>query len=198
MAERMEHPDEATWERLALDELEPAERDAWFDHITGCERCSQVWRGVLALQSDARAEGLIPATPTTAASRSRSMVAYLAVAATLVVAAGGALLLRQEAPGRAVLRSSTEVQPVEGLMMAYDAAGVPTFVWTPVPSATQYRVELFTDDGRPVWTREAGTAPLPWPADAPRATGTFRWRVEARRGDDLVARSPFAVQDIPR
>lgn len=198
MAEDMEHPDEETWERLALGELDHAERDAWFDHITACERCAQVWRGVLALQAEAHAAGLIRATTPAARGWTRSTAVYLAMAATFVIAVGGAVMLRQEGPGRAALRSSTEVQPVEGLMMAYDAAGVPAFVWTPVPSATRYRVELFTDDGRPVWTREVETAPLPWPPDAPRATGTFRWRVEARRGDDPVARSPLTVQDIPR
>ena len=60
MADNMAHPDEATWERLAVGELDAAARDAAFDHILECERCSRIWRGVLTLKSEAEAQGLIP------------------------------------------------------------------------------------------------------------------------------------------
>jgi hypothetical protein len=90
------------------------------------------------------------------------------------------------------------VAPVEGLMMAYAADGVPTLVWTPMPDATRYRVEVFTDDGRPVWDRETAAPPFGWPADEPRVKGAYRWRVEALNGDVVLARSRFTPMELSR
>jgi hypothetical protein len=49
------HLDEAAWERLACHELTPLERSEAIDHIVGCLRCAQIYRGVLMVQGEAPA-----------------------------------------------------------------------------------------------------------------------------------------------
>lgn len=97
MANDNGHPDEATWDQLSSGELDAAARDAVFDHIVACERCSRIWRGVLTLKSEAQAQGLMP--PDVAVSRAwlRSPGLQLALAATLVVVVGGVLVNRRPA-----------------------------------------------------------------------------------------------------
>src|SRR5690349_3854619 len=133
-----DHLDEATWDRLASDAIDPSARDHAFDHVVECAHCSQVWRGILALKSEAETQGLIPAAPSSPPLwRSRYMA--LAIAATLVIAVGGVLLTRRPVPESGTVRSTSEVKTIEGMMMAYDSAGVPTLVWPPAFAATSYR-----------------------------------------------------------
>jgi hypothetical protein len=87
------HVDAAAWERIASGEIDPADRDAAFDHVVQCEACSRVWRGLLDLKSEAEAQGLMPGAPATS-SWFRSPVAALAVAASVIVVSG-LIVLRQ-------------------------------------------------------------------------------------------------------
>jgi hypothetical protein len=186
------HVDEATWDRIVSGELDDHRRTELFDHITACNRCAAIWRGVLSLQEEAAKEGLMASEIPWWKSR----LAPLAAAAALVIAIGGVMIMRQ--PGTDTLRSTAGLATVEGLMMAYAADGMPTLVWTPVPDATRYRVEVFTDDGRPVWDRETATPPFRWPDDQPRAKGAYRWRVDALNGDTVTARSPLTPMELSR
>jgi hypothetical protein len=189
------HIDEATWDRIAANQIEPGDRDRVFDHVLECEQCARVWRGVLALHADAEAQGLIArAAPTTSWT---SRLLPLAAAAVLVLAIG-VMVMRQQQPGDEQVRSAAGVATLEGLMMAYAADGIPTLVWTPVPEATRYRVEVFTDDGQPVWEQEAASPPLRWPERAPRVKGAYRWRVDALNGETLVARSRLTPMELVR
>ena len=54
------HVDEHTWDQIVGEEIDPAARDAAFDHVIQCEDCSRVWRGILTLRSEAETQGLIP------------------------------------------------------------------------------------------------------------------------------------------
>lgn len=197
MADNLAHPDEATWERLAVGELDAAARDAAFDHITACQRCSRIWRGVLTLKHEAQAQGLIPGDAPARAAWLRSPVVQLALAASLVLAIGGIVLLRQPTGDQTTMRG-TALAEVEGLTTTKGADGVPAFAWTPLSGATGYRVEVFSEDGRPVWTREVNAPPARWPADVLRTAGTYRWRVEALNAGAVVARSRLAEIEVTR
>jgi hypothetical protein len=190
------HIDDATWDRIVVGELDDDRRGELFDHIAACDRCAGIWRGILALQDAAAAEGLVEREPAPGSVWRR--VLPLAAAAVLVVAIGGLLMMRQSQPVQEPTRSAAGLAAVEGLMMAYAADGVPTLVWTPVPEATRYRVDVFTDDGRPVWQRDAASPPLKWPDDAPRVKGSYRWRVEASDGDTVLARSRLMPMELSR
>jgi len=192
-----DHLDEATWDALAGSDADAARRDAAFDHVVACERCSRIWRGVLALRAEAETLELIPQAPAHTTTWWKSPVVQLAAAASLLVVIGGLYASR---PGTApeVTRTTNAMAPIETLMTAYGNDGVPAFVWVPIVNVDRYRVEVFTDDGRPVWTREVAQPPAAWPGDIPRQTGTFRWRVAALRGDDVVARSAIVAVEITR
>jgi len=203
------HLDEATWDRLAGGELDEAGRGAAFDHITACERCAQIWHGVVALQEEAAAQGLIERHEATAPARWLgrrsageggwpSWLVPFAAAALVILALGAVFLTRSQAPQPDVMRTGSGLASIEALMVAYTPDGVPAFVWAPVADATRYRVEVFTDDGRPVWSREADRPPAPWPADVPRSPGTYRWRVEALKDGATIARSSIATAEMTR
>lgn len=191
------HLDDAAWERLATNEVSDLERDRYFDHVTSCAKCSVVWRGILELRKDAIAQGLIPAEASVRTGW-QSRYLPLAIAATVLLAVGGLYINTRPASPPGTLRSVEGIAEIEGVMMAYNPEYVPTFVWPPVVSATQYRVEVFSEDGRPVWSRIQTAPPLPWPADVTTAKGTYRWRVEALKGDAVVARSRLTAMELTR
>lgn len=195
------HLDEAAWERLATNELTESERDGLLRHVMACADCSEIWKALLALRHDAAAEGLIPATVQTRRPLWRSPFIPLALAATAILAVSGVLVVRQPAPGTATatVRSGGALAAVEGLMVADTSDGVPAFVWTPVPEATHYKIEVFFEDGRPHWTNDAvGAPPTRWPADVSRSKGAYRWRVEAHGANGAVARSRLMVMELSR
>ena len=200
MANHIEHPDEATWDRLAHGEIAAPERDALFDHITACEACSQIWRGVLTLRSEAQDQGLIPRDATARAHWLRSPVVYLAVAASLVAVISGVVLNRQTVTDlsgdRSAMRSNGAVTVND--LAASTANGATTFTWTPLPAAAGYRVSVFSEDGLPVWTREVAAPPLAWPSDVARTAGRYRWRVEAIGDGTVRATSRLSVLEVPR
>jgi hypothetical protein len=191
------HIDESTWDRIVANQIEPDARDRVFDHVLECDDCARVWRGVLALQEEAAAAGLVARERPAAPRWWQSGLVPLAAAAALVIAVSGVLMTRQP-PETATVRSSTAIPALDGLMMSHSSEGVPMFIWTPVPGAARYHVELFTDDGRPVWSREVDAPPMRWPGDVPRSTGTFHWRVEAIGPEGVTARSRLTAVEISR
>ncbi|MDP3716357.1 MAG: hypothetical protein Q8T13_01155 [Acidobacteriota bacterium] len=193
---RSPHVDEAAFERLVLNEVGAAERATLFEHITGCASCARVWRGLLELRREAETEGLIPAAVAPVPIW-RSPIVALAVAATLVVVIGGVVLNRQTSDDSTTLRSGTTVG-VEELSAVAGAGGTPTLSWSPVPAATSYRLDVFSEDGQLVWTRDVTAPPLSWPDDVPRSAGLYRWRVEALAANAVVARSRLAELEVSR
>lgn len=194
-----DHLDAEAWDAIAANTLDPIRRDAAFDHVVACDSCTRIWRGIMALQADAEQERLIEApSPSRTASSWRTQLVPLAAAAALILVVGAAWLVRPSGPEPETLRNGTTMAAIDALMVAYAPDGVPAFVWAPVAGATRYRIEVFTDDGRPVWARELEQPPASWPAETPRAAGTYRWRVTALNGETMTARSPIAVAEIPR
>lgn len=192
------HLDEAAWEHLAVNQLTGAEREALLRHVLACADCSEIWKALLGLKRGAEAEGLLPSPNPARRPLWRSTFVPLALAATVVLAVAGILMTRQPAPTTPVVRGNSAIAPIEGLMMAYSAGGVPTLIWTPVPGAARYRLEIFSDDGRPLWSGEVAAPPAAWPSGAPRAVGAYRWRVEALGSNGAVARSQLAAVELPR
>ena len=159
---------------------------------------SRVWRGILTLKSEAETQGLIAPAATAPSPVWRPRLVPLAAAAALVIAVAGLVISRAPSPDADAVRGEAALPSIDGLMMARDPDGVPTFVWPPFATAERYRVEVYSEDGRPVWSGEVGTPPARWPADVPRATGAYRWRVEAVSGGAVVARSRLTAVGIVR
>ena len=197
-ADRGSHLDDAAWQRLGAGDAVQSERDLSFAHIMSCAECSTVWRSVSLLRQQAEAEGLIERRSAPGRSVFRSFFMPIAAAAAVVLAIGIVVITRQPASVDNTVRSATALAPVEGLMMAYASDGTPTLVWTPLAAATTYRVEMFSEDGTPVWTKDVAAPPLRWPAEMPRDKGTYRWRVEAQDADGAVARSRLMPLELTR
>jgi hypothetical protein len=68
----------------------------------------------------------------------------------------------------------------------------PMLQWTPYPTATSYRIVLATADGDEVLlSKEISADQQSWKPAAPLdREKTFRWEVEALRGDQILAKAP--------
>ncbi len=133
--------------------------------------------------------------PLVPARRWRPLGVAALVAATVIVAVW-VVPLRQTGDNSTVRGPAPAA--VDLLPVTIGADGVPAFGWTPLAAATRYRIDLFTDDGRPVWVREVEAPPVLWPNDVPRAAGAYRWTVEALAGTEVVARSRLAELELTR
>jgi hypothetical protein len=169
--------------------VEAAAGDLASPHLLVCSRC----RDEVALLRDVNADLAKPASTTPWRWRATGLALAAAAAVFLVV---------WIAPRRAVDRTATlrggESTTVTLLAAAPGADGVPVFSWTPFPSATRYRVDLFSGDGLLIWAREVDGPPARWPDAVPRAPGSYRWRVEALAAGVSVARSQLAAFEIAR
>jgi hypothetical protein len=86
------HPDEETWVRFACDELAAGERVRLVDHAFGCGACAATLRAVLHVRQGAAA--IDKTAPRAAQTGSYRPYIWLGVAAALVIAVGGAIVLR--------------------------------------------------------------------------------------------------------
>jgi|GEM_PF-2526119 len=187
------HLSEVEWERLVCDELSTRERRRAFDHIVECPLCSDTYRALEELRSEAAAvdDGVpAPPSPTVAVVRARQMTWWglgtLAAAAVVVMAVvlpSSRPVVDERAP---LLRSAdetavaTELEPSdqavewlrgEDLLLSWSAVG------SPAPAA----VEVLGGDGEPVWTSPETTATrVTWPGRLVPGPGRYYWRVVAR------------------
>ena len=182
-----EHVDEATWERFALGELDGAARARLVEHVSSCAGCARAWRAVNALATEARA--VDPALPAPSAAPVERPRRNLWRAASVGLAAAAALVffvsLRRD-PAPETLRGA----PQAAINLRSDG---PRVTWTPVAGAEEYRVRVFSEDGRPLWSVTTSANEASWP-DA--VAGSYSWSVEAQRGGDVIARSrlePFRL-----
>lgn len=207
------HPDDATLEQLAMNELAPARRAEVLAHVAACAGCSKLWLGLQALASGARAidPAVVPAVPIAAGADDDELAARRARRARVLIAAGAiavaaAAVLFVALPrgshggggggGSDVVRGADPARRLSVLAMADP---VPRddidLAWMPVYGATRYRVTVFSADGRAAWgPTDVGTVKAKVPHLAP---GTYRWRVEALRGGTPLAASeliPFEVK----
>jgi hypothetical protein len=161
-----------------------------------------MWRGLLALQSDAEAARLVPPHGGRNIYWLSRPVMRLAMAATLVAALGigASYWLRSDG-----FRAGEPVSTVRGVPRAALDAGRPsgivagdvTFEWSARPDANAFVVVVYREDGSVRWTsrRVTGTA-LSWPSDPPLAPGRYFWRVRAYRDDEVLAESPLTSFEI--
>ncbi|MFV2073026.1 MAG: hypothetical protein ACC742_10300 [Thermoanaerobaculales bacterium] len=182
------HLTEDRWERLAMDEMNAAERETALDHVLSCEECARVYRGVLGVRMAAHAFDDGAPTPKAQERRPPTRrwglpVVLVASAAVVVTFFVGRPFLQTPAvsnhPESVTLRAGEEdagpvlVAPL-GMVMA---DGV-DFSWKPVPGARGYIVELFDGDGETLWTSgKVATTSIGWPADVEVVRGRYYWRV---------------------
>lgn len=164
-------------------------------HLLVCPNCREEVALLRAVNADLGSASSQGARGIARAARRWMPLALAAVAASLVLFAFW-LVPRRSVGDDPALRGGTRA--VVELQPATAHAGVPVFSWTPLPGATRYRIAVFFDDGRTVWTRETATPPVRWPDDVPRSAGRYKWRVEALAGSATVASSPLADVEIPR
>src|SRR6185436_6197896 len=138
-----------------------SERDLLFAHIMTCAQCAEIWRGISFLRQQAETEGLIERLRPSRSSLVRAWLLPAAIAASLVIVGAGAVIVRrQPAPVDNVVRGTAALSPVEGLMMAYASDGTQMLLWTPLSAASTYRVEIFSEDGNPLWSGDVTAPPM--------------------------------------
>jgi hypothetical protein len=187
-----DHLDDATWERLAMDELAADERARLLVHIAACPSCSKLWIALRHLEAEAAAidpavrrtaTGIAEDTDELAARRPRKITRILIATSGLVAAAALALWLWPR-PGPDALEPVEVVRgSASGSLVVEVASGV--LRWRPVAGATGYRVSIFDGEGRRIWgpTELAGTTQA-----IPRVTtGGQRARIEALRDSTSIA-----------
>jgi hypothetical protein len=189
-----DHPSDETWERLALDELPAAERDALMDHVTRCPSCAGLYRGLRELESEART--FDPGVPKPRARRrlaSPAWYAGLAAAAVLIIAF--LLPFRQPTsrptdPG--LVRSPVSAAPEPVRPIGPLSARPARLEWRELAGADGYRVELW--NGGPVWSQDGieGTS-VALPGDVALSPGVvYYWKVTALAGPDRRLSSDVA------
>jgi hypothetical protein len=190
-APRADHPSDDLWERLAMDELSPIERDRVSDHVTSCAPCAEIYRGLRTLQDEARVfdpgapKAITPARPV-------AWYAGLAAAAMVLLALLLPFRMMSNPPSDAV-RSPGTATPVALTPVGDVAAAPERFHWTPLPGAARHRIELSDADGEPLWTsRDLEGAQTAWPPDVRLTAGVYYWRVVAVPDPDRRLSSPVA------
>jgi hypothetical protein len=99
------HVTDDDWEKFALGELTPFERDAVATHVVACAECGAIYRSIRQLEDEARA--FDPALPAAPGLTATPMPAWYAIAAALAVVVIGATTYRVIAPGTTVDTKST-------------------------------------------------------------------------------------------
>ena len=157
-------------------------------HLLVCAQCRDEVARLRTVNADLGARA-------TSARRWRPIGLAIGIAAALFLAVW--IIPHRTADDRSAIRGDADVG-IAGLLATTDAGGVPTFSWTLLAAATSYRLEVFSADGQPAWSRDVGAPPVRWPADAPRTLGAYRWRVDALSAGIVVARSTLGSVDITR
>jgi hypothetical protein len=205
------HVEEAAWERLALDGCSPGERERVLDHVVRCAECASVYRGLVELESGARAfDPEAPARPVLREAdiglglRPWGFLGGMAAAAAVVwVLARPALAPAPVAVSSPELTRGAEasrpraVEPVGRLSTAPES-----FRWEPQPGARAHRIEVLDASGELLWTSaELEGVTLAWPAGLKLVKpGIYYWQVVAvpssGRAADAVA-SPMVSFELP-
>lgn len=177
-------------ERLVLGTGSAEERESLVDHLTECEGCSELVRDLRSLEGWAERVGREH-------RRSRGARRWpLALAATLVVALGGAALWTRlpdrNAGPEAVRGAEARVTPAPGAELARPPE---SFSWPVRAGATGYRVHWFDAAGEPVWESGwvvEGRCEVPREVASGLPGGTYLWTVEVRGAAAGAELGPFA------
>lgn len=194
-------PDADRLAALVTGEVADDQRRDLADHAVGCRRCSQDLRDLLELHGEAA-----PALGRGAATRggsSRRRAGWIAVAATIVVAAGLTLVLREPAPPpvtieRGVAEEASGTVPADGAQLP---AAPECFVWRAAPDGEPSWVVLYDVESNVLWRSPRTTAGEVVITEDVRVAlergGTYYWRVVTLRGVDrtLSPLSSFRVAE---
>lgn len=197
------HLSEDRWERLACDELGAIEQQEAFDHILECTSCSDTYRALQILRSEA-AEFDAAAPPASVLPADRRVpwrgLGLLAIAATVVLAV--VLPLRRSSEpvvddGSQAVRGTHEVNvsPISPMgAFEWRSGDDVQMKWAASASAPPSVVEILDSDGELIWTGpETSSSEVKWPATEIPGPGRFYWRVlvggptSADHSSDLVA-----------
>lgn len=188
------HLSEDQWERLACDEMALDERETVLDHIVECPVCTDTYRAVKIIRSEAPAfDAAVPAPmvdqPDATVRRFPfRALGLLAMAATVVLAVVlPTHFLREPVNDSAtmVVRSAGDeatVVPVSPLGTVVWSRGDDILMeWTVVEDPVPAIVEILDVDGELVWTSpEVESTEETWPGEEIPGPGRFYWRVITR------------------
>lgn len=206
------HLTDDQWEALACDELDDDERRAAVDHILECPLCSETYRAIEILRSEApRFDAAAPAPMVRPGDVSVRKFPYralglLAVAATVLLAVVLPVRFDREPvidDGAMVVRSAgddagvTPVAPVGAV--AWSMSEDVLFQWTATatePSVSAF-VEILDIDGELIWTGpEVESNEVVWPGQEIPGPGRYYWRVVISDASGQVADSELASFDL--
>jgi hypothetical protein len=168
-----------------LGELSADEQLGVADHVVACRRCAEDWRLLAethAAASRPRASRLRPA---------------LSVAAALLLAVAGVLLVSRRGPGAAeALRGGSErsdeaITPRAGARLAEPPAEL---AWRAPAGAERQSTRLYDASGRRIWQGEPAAesrAAIPESIRASLADGDYFWTVEVEGGSGTSRLGPF-------
>ncbi len=205
-----DHLSEDQWERLACDEMAPDERESVFDHIVECPLCSDTYRAVEILRTEATAfdeaapEPVIVHRNATVRRFPFRTLGLLAMAATVVLAVVLPMhFLREPVIDGAtmVVRSvgdEAAVVPVSPVGTVVWSRGDDILMeWTVVEGPVPAFVEILDADGELIWTGpEVGSTEVKWPGGEIPGPGRFYWRVITRNRQADVSDSELVSFDL--
>jgi hypothetical protein len=159
------------------------------DHLHACPSCAAEWRAAAPAVEESTAATSSPA------GRRSPPVAWLALAATLIVAVGLVFLLRPGATFEAPAFRADQEPGIRSLIPEGAALPRDRFLlrWEPVEDDALYAVQVDRQDLTPVHdARDLGVSELLVPEEALQdvpAGATLVWRVEAHLVDGTRVRS---------
>ena len=200
-------PPEMLW-RAARGELAGDELESLGAHLRTCSACGEG----LAVSAELVAES----EPRVLAWRTRRSGRIAAAAAGITALAAGLVLFlthREPAPGEdpgaelVASRGERSAETIRPLSKEEQPASDARLQWTPVAGAVRYRVQVSTEDLRPIHDRTLEGTTLALPAElgtagvtreAPQSGQVYLWQVEALLPDGRsVTSSTFRLQLVP-
>lgn len=204
------HLTEDQWEALACDELDDGERRVAVDHILECPLCSETYRAIEILRSEApRFDAAAPAPMVRPGDATVRKFPYralglLALAATLLLAVVIPVRFDREPvvdDGAVVVRSAgddagvTPVAPVGAV--AWSTGEDVRFQWTAAEPSVSAFVEILDVDGELIWTGpEVESCEVVWPGQEIPGPGRYYWRVVMSHALGQAADSELASFDL--
>jgi len=194
-------PSSETLWSAARGELPAGEMGSLATHLTTCAACGEA----LAVSAELVAED----TPQARAWSPRPLSRLRAAVAGITAVAAGLLVYlaqREPAPpdrrGPELAASRGEASAaIRSLSKEEQPASEPRLQWTPVDQAVRYRVQVSTEDLRPVYdgALEGTTLALPPQVGGAKQAGQpFLWQVEALLPDGRTVTSPtFKLRLVP-
>jgi hypothetical protein len=168
--------------RLVQREGAESDRLAILDQVMGCPACQREFNLLRALESSGRR--ITAQRPVRSIGR---RLAPLALAASLLLAVGVGLLVRNRSAGDTVrggggqltlLSPDTEVAPGRPI----------TFAWRSVAGVNRYRMEVLDQAGKPIFSETTRDTTVTWPAAQLRPGEAYQWWVrDVAPGSHLVS-----------